>query len=78
MKNKIGDLRNHMFEVIEMLKEDDKRMDVQKAKAISDAAQTIINSVKVEVDFIRATEMDTDTDFIPKAEIKVNGYLEKH
>lgn len=52
MKNKIEDLRNHLFETIEMLKDGDDRMDTGKAKVISDVAQTIINSAKVEIEFM--------------------------
>jgi len=53
-KNKINDLRNHLFETIEALKDPDKPMDLARAKAISDVAQTIINSAKVEVDLVKA------------------------
>lgn len=50
-KNKIEDLRNHLFEVIEMLKDGD--IEIDKAKTISEVAQVIINSAKVEVQFIK-------------------------
>ncbi len=53
-KNKISDLRDHLFETIEALKDPDKPMDLERAKAISDVAQTIINSAKVEVDLVKA------------------------
>ena len=53
MKNKVEDLRNHLFEVIEGLK--DGSFDIEKAKVIADVGQVIVNSAKVEVDFIRAT-----------------------
>jgi len=52
MKNKMEDLRNHLFATIEALSDEDKPMDIDRAKAISDVAQTIINSAKVEVDFL--------------------------
>jgi hypothetical protein len=52
MKNKIEDLRNHLFATIEALADKDEPMDIDRAKAISDVAQTIINSAKVEVDFL--------------------------
>lgn len=55
MKNKIEDLRNHLFAALEGLADTDKPMEVERAKAIADVAQTIINSAKIEVDFIRAT-----------------------
>lgn len=53
-KNKISDLRDHLFETLEALKDPDKPMEIERAKAISDVAQTIINSAKVEVDMARA------------------------
>lgn len=52
MKNKMEDLRNHLFATIEALADDEKPMDIDRAKAISDVAQTIINSAKIEVDFL--------------------------
>lgn len=53
-RNKIADLRNHLFETIEALKDDEKPMDLERARAISEVAQTIINSAKVEVDLLKA------------------------
>lgn len=55
MKNKIEDLRNHLFAALEALADPDNPMDIERARAISDVAQTIINSAKVEVDFVKAT-----------------------
>lgn len=55
-KNKIQDLRDHLFETIEMLKSDDAKMTIDKAKTIADVSQVIINSAKVEVDFLRAKD----------------------
>ena len=65
MKNKIEDLRNHLFATIEALSDDENPMDIQRAKAISEVAQTLINSAKVEVEFIKATGADASTGFIP-------------
>lgn len=53
-KNKIQDLRDHLFVTIELLKAGE--MEIEKAKAIADVAQVIINTAKLEVDFIRATD----------------------
>jgi hypothetical protein len=52
MKNKIEDLRNHLFATIEQLQDEEKPMDLDRAKAIADVAQVIINSAKVEIDFL--------------------------
>lgn len=64
MKNKIEDLRNHLFETIEALKDAEKPMDIERAKAIADVAQVVVNSAKVEVDFLRAIDSSQDTGFI--------------
>jgi hypothetical protein len=61
-RNKIEDLRDHLFEIIEMLKENDMGLD--KAKAIADIAQVIVNSAKVEVDFIKVVH-GNGSGFIP-------------
>lgn len=52
MKNRISDLRNHLFETIESLKDPDHPMEVQRAKAIYETAQTIIETGKLELQFI--------------------------
>jgi hypothetical protein len=52
-RNRMSDLRNHLFETLEELKDKDKPMDLARAKTISDVAQTIINSAKVEVDLMK-------------------------
>lgn len=51
MKNSIEDLRNHLFETIEAIKNDE--MDLDKARAITEVSQVLVNSAKVEVDFLK-------------------------
>jgi hypothetical protein len=55
----LDDLREQLFETLKDLRAKDKPMDIDRAKAISDVAQTFINSAKAEVDFVRATGMDS-------------------
>jgi len=55
VKNKIVDLRDHLFKTIEALKDKDKPMEIARAKAIANAAQVIVNSVKVENEYIKLT-----------------------
>lgn len=64
-KNKIEDLRNHLFATLEALQDDENPMDINRAKTIADIAQVIVNSAKIEVDFIRATGNEQTTGFIP-------------
>ncbi len=56
MKNKIEDLRNHLFATIEGLLDEEKPMDINRAKAVADVAQVIVNSAKIEVDFMKVTD----------------------
>lgn len=51
--NTITDLREHLFETLRELRNTAKPMDIDRAKAINETAQTIINSAKVEVDHMR-------------------------
>lgn len=65
MKNKIEDLRNHLFAALESLADKDNPMDLDRAKAICQVSQVIINSAKVEVDFINKVG-GVGTNFIPQ------------
>ena len=51
-KNTINDLRDHLFELIEDLKDGEKKIDVERAKLVISASQAIIESAKVEVQAI--------------------------
>lgn len=55
MKNKIEDLRNHLFATLEALRDKESPMDIDRAKAISQVAGTIIETAKVEVKFLELT-----------------------
>ena len=66
MRNKIEDLRNHLFLTLENLLDEDNPMDIDRAKAVADVSQVIVNSAKIEVDFIKATGRTAGTGFIPE------------
>jgi hypothetical protein len=66
MKNKIDDLRNHLFETLEALKDDDKPMELARARAIADVARVVVESAKVEVDFLKVTGGLRSTGFLPE------------
>lgn len=65
MKNRMVDLRNHLFATLEALQDEDKPMELDRAKAIAEVGQVLVNSAKAEVDFMRAAGRITGTDFIP-------------
>ena len=55
--NSFDSMRDILFDA--MIKVKDGKLDVEKAKSISMIGQTIINSVKVEVDFLKLTGSDS-------------------
>lgn len=65
MRNKIEDLRNHMFEALEKLRDAESPEEVQKelerSRAIAEVGKVIIDSAKVEVDFVKATNGEVIT-----------------
>lgn len=54
MKNRMTDVRNHLIATLEALQDPDRPMDIERAKAVAEVAQVIVNSAKVEVDFLKA------------------------
>ena len=64
MKNKIEDLRNHLFATLESLADPEKPMEIERARAIADVARVIVDSAKAEVQFILATGESRGTGFI--------------
>lgn len=63
MKNKMSDLRNHLFETLEALKDEEKPMEIERALAISNVAQKLIETAKVEVAFLKVTGADGSPEF---------------
>lgn len=66
-KKTISDLRNALFETIEAVKSG--KMEIERAKTISDLAQVIVNTAKVEVEFAKATDA-TGSDFLEMDSVK--------
>ncbi|SCW88955.1 hypothetical protein [Pseudomonas sp. NFACC05-1] len=61
MKNKMTDLRDHLFATLEALQDPEKPMEIERAKAIADVAKVLVDSAKVEVAFIVAMDGDVET-----------------
>lgn len=55
MKNKIEDLRNHLFATLEALQDPDKPMDLDRANTIANVAKVVVDSAKAEVMFMKVT-----------------------
>lgn len=61
MKNKMTDLRNHLFTTLEALQDPEKPMDIERARAVAEVAKVLVDSAKVEVMFINAMDGDAKT-----------------
>lgn len=80
-RNKIEDLRNHLFAQLERLS-DEKEMknpivrerEMDRSKAMVEVSKQIIDTAKVEIDFLRAIKEvgpnGMDTSFIPTKDVK--------
>lgn len=51
----IDKLRDHLFATLDGLRDKANPMSVEQAKAVAEIGQTIINSAKVEVEYLKAT-----------------------
>lgn len=64
MSNTIEDLRTELFRTLRALNDKTDPMDIERAKAVADVGQVIINSAKAEVDYLRVAG-GAGTGFIP-------------
>ena len=64
-KNKMTDLRDHLFETLESLRDEEKPMDLARAKAVADVARVLVDSAKAEVDFLKVTGATSGSGFFP-------------
>jgi hypothetical protein len=71
MKNKISDLRDHMFAALERLgdenlSEEDLKKEISRSQAISEVGKVIVESAKTEVLFAKLTgkKEKQPTDFL--------------
>lgn len=60
MKNKISDLRDHMFAALERLgnedlSEEDLKKEIERARAVSEVGKVIVESAKTEVLYAKMT-----------------------
>lgn len=51
--NKIEDLRGILFDTLRDLRDKEKPMEIERAKAVAEVAREIVNSAKVEVDHMK-------------------------
>lgn len=72
MTSKIEQVRTHLLDTLADLRNPDKPMDVERARAIAQVAGVLVDTAKVEVEFLRVTG-DEGTGFLgsrPEAPVK--------
>jgi hypothetical protein len=75
MNNKMTDLRNHLFATLEALQDQEKPMDIERAKAIAEVGKVLVDSAKVEVMFIKAMDGDAKTTGFIESEKELPDHL---
>lgn len=65
-KNDIAELRGHLFATLKALQDPANPMDIERAKAIADVAGRVIDTAKVEVQYMNVAG-GKGTGFIPEA-----------
>ncbi|MDR5761915.1 hypothetical protein [Caballeronia sp. LZ035] len=63
MSNNISTVRQHLLDTLADLRNRDNPMEVERARAVADVARVLVDSAKVEVDFIKASGA-TGSDFM--------------
>lgn len=64
-RNKLVDLRDHMFATIEGLLDEKEPMDIKRAMAVAHVGSVIVQSAKVEVDYAKVMgKISPTSDFI--------------
>jgi hypothetical protein len=61
--NHISTVRQHLLDTLADLRNKDNPMDIDRARAVADVASVIVNTAKVEVDYLKATNQ-THTPFL--------------
>lgn len=71
MPNNIDDLRTHLFETLAALRDKEKPMELDRARTVAQIAKVIVESAKVEVEFLGVTGAARSTGFLPEGEVLV-------
>ena len=66
MSNDLNALRNHLFQTLQAVK--DGSIELDQARAINEIGKTLIDSAKVEIDYLRTSQDGTASAFLKPAE----------
>jgi len=67
MKNKLEDLRNHLFVALEGLLDEEKPLEIERAKAVAQVGAVLVETAKVEVKAIEVMKLNGGTGFLQLA-----------
>lgn len=73
MSHTLNDLRRNLFETLQGIK--DGTIELDKARAINEVSKTIIDTAKVEVEYIKTLGGEGHSTFIPTADQPVRPPL---
>jgi hypothetical protein len=62
----IDQLREHLMSTLAALRDRENPMDVDRARAVAQVATVLVDTARVEVDFMKVTHRD-ESDFLGKA-----------
>lgn len=71
MKNKIQDLRNHLFAALEELQDPDSTVPVEKILATANIGAVIVNTAKLELQYLKHFNSEKPSEFIQLPEPKL-------
>jgi hypothetical protein len=74
MSNNINTVRQHLLDTLADLRNRESPMEIERARAVADVARVLVDSAKVEVDFIKASGA-TGSDFMQPGESNEDATL---
>ena len=71
----IADVRDHLFTLMDQLADKDKEPNYERIRATCEIAQVIVNTVRVQVDYLRVIQGDGDLPFLDEQPGSPDGSL---
>lgn len=70
--NNITTVRQHLLDTLADLRNREQPMEVERARAVADVARVLVDSAKVEVDYLKATGQ-ASADFLEQPSTPASG-----
>lgn len=71
----INDVREHLMQTLQSLRDKDRPMDIDRARAVAQVASVLVDTAKVEIDYLRATGQERST-FLSDESVSASGYTQ--